>query len=365
MRGNRASSRRARLAIALLLVPALAAAVAVSTGSAALAADSGRLVSAKSVPRAFFGLGPASATKIDGRAYFNWSATPGASLTDHVAVVNFGSTTLSLHIYVTNAVSTINGGTTFVPQAKAVGGPANWVTLHFPGHSSVLKLAPHSKVILPIEVTIPKNAPPGDHVGAIIAALTSVIQSKNHAKVHFVQQVADRIITRVSGKLRPGLSVENLHVQYSDPLSPLATSPATLTFTVRNTGNELLGGNVTVSVHGLLGSTETRSDVVKVPVLLPGGSDSERVQVKGVYPEIHLQGKVSIAPLVVQGQFDQGLSTYSAQVGFWAIPWIALAILILLIALFVGIWLRRRRWSRAALAEPEESARGDQKVEAK
>jgi hypothetical protein len=359
------SSAVARLFLPLAIAAALAAGIA-TTASPALATTGSSRSASSATPRAFFGLGPASKTKIDGRSYFNWSATPGAMLTDHVAIVNFGTTAVTLRVFVTNAVSTIHGGTTFVPPAKAIGGPADWVRLHLPGHSQIVHLAPRSKIIVPITVTIPRNAPPGDHVGAVIAALTSLIQSKNHAKVHLVQQVADRIIARVSGKLRPRLSVVNLHVAYSDPLSPLATNTATLSFTIRNTGNELLGGNVTVSVHGLLGSTETRSNVVKVPVLLPGGSDSERIQVHGVYPEIHMLGKVSVAPLVVQGQYDQGLSIYTGQAGFWAVPWIALVILILLIAMFAAVWLRRRRWLRSASAAHDEgAARGGQKVEAK
>jgi hypothetical protein len=209
-------------------------------------------------------------------------------------------------------------------------------------------------MIVPITVVIPKNAPPGDHVGAIVASLTSVIQSPNHAKVHFVQQVAERIVTRISGPLHPQLSILGLRVSYRDPLNPVATSPATLSFTVRNTGNELLGGRVSVSVHGLFGSTETRSNVVTVPVMLPGGSDSARVTVNGVYPEVLMNAKVTVVPTVVTGQYDLGLKTYSGQVSFIAIPWIPLAVLILLVLLGVWTWWRRRhRRHRAAAAKPE------------
>jgi Bacterial protein of unknown function (DUF916) len=369
MRKRLWSSAAARRAAPVIVAGAVVAGLA-ATASPVLAAQlapvSGQ-APAKSAPRAFFGVGPATAAnKIDGRSYFDWSATPGVTLTDHVAVVNFGTTPLTLHVFVTNAVSTVQGGINYVPPAKAIGGPADWVTIHFPKNSSTLRIAPRSKVFLPVTVVIPKNAPPGDHVGAIIVALSSVIQSKNHAKVHFIQQVATKIITRVSGNLRPGLSVDGLKVAYHAPLSPFATSAATLTFTIRNTGNEVLGGNVTVSVAGLLGSTETSAHVIKILPLLPGGSIPERVQVKGVYPEFSMQGNVSVAPLVVQGQVDQGLAIYRGQVGFWAIPWIALAIFALLVLLLAGMWLRRRRWNRTAAAAPEAgAARGDQKVEAK
>jgi hypothetical protein len=357
-------SMRSRLAVAPFLTASLLAGIVTASAGPALAAP---LVPAPSearaagnaasrpapLPRAFFGLGPANKTQIDGRPYFNWSVTPGAGLTDHVAFVNFGVTPVTLHVFVTNEVSTAQGGTGLLPEEQARGGPADWVTIHFPNGSSNLYLPPRSKVIVTITAVFPKNAPPGDHVGAIVASLTSVIQSKNRAKVHFVQQVAERIIARVSGRLRPQLSIVGLRVSYSDPVNPVATSPATMWFTVSNTGNELLGGQVSVSVHGLFGSTETRTNVVTIPPMLPSGSYDARVTVAGVYPELLMNAKVTVAPLGVTGQYDQGLTPYAGQASFIAIPWIPLAILILLVLLAVWIWLRpRRRRHRAAAAVP-------------
>jgi hypothetical protein len=360
-----ARPRRIRFGAMSALLAGLAVAVMSVAAVPALAAPA-RLRSAASAPRAFFGVGPASKTKIDGRAYFSWSATPGATLTDHVAIVNFGATPVTLHVFVTNAVATADGGTGFLPPAKARGGPAAWVTLHFRHGSAVIHLAPRSKVIVPVSVVIPKNAPPGDHVGAIVAALTSVIRSKHHAKVHFVQQVADRIIARISGKVHPRLTIHGMRVSYRNPLNPFAAGTSAVSFTVRNSGNELLGGKVTVSVHGLLGSTESRSGVVQVPVLLPGESDAVHVTIPGVYPEFLMSARASIAPLVVTGQYDQGLTTYTGQVGFSALPRIPLAILILIAAVAaLWIWRRRRRRTWAAGAKPPaDNARHYTQVEA-
>src|SRR5262249_26276544 len=152
--------------------------------------------------------------------FFNWSDTAGAHFVDHVAVVNFGATPVTLRIFVTNAVSTPSGQIGFLPRGKSVGGPTDWVKIQFPRNSSLLHLAPRSKVILKITVTIPKNAPVGDHVGAVIASLSSVIRSKHHAKVHFIQQVAEKIIARIGGPLNPKLTVSDMHVSYHDPINP-------------------------------------------------------------------------------------------------------------------------------------------------
>jgi hypothetical protein len=337
----------ARLTAGLALASSAFAGLIAATAAPASAHPTSALAVARSVTaapqRAFFGLGPASKTKIDGRPFFSWSATPGSQFTDYVAIVDFGTTPVTLQVFATNAVSVPGGGTGFVARGKAVGGPASWITLRFPHGSSTLHLAPRSKVIVPILVRIPRNAPPGDHEGAIIASLTSTIVSKHHIKVHFVQQVAARVVARISGKLHPQLSILGLRVAYDDPLNPLASGAATLRFTVKNTGNVLLGGHVTVSVHGLLGSTETRANVVTVPILLPGGSVTARETVDGVYPEFFMDGKVVIVPTIVTGQYDVGLTDYSAQTSFLAIPWILLAIVVLLVAGGVWYWRRRRR----------------------
>jgi len=341
-------ARAVRVASAAVLIAAGASAIVAPASAATASATASPVVASSASPapaspaRAFFGLAPASTTKIDGRPYFNWSATPGSFLSDHVAVVNLGATPVTLRLFVSNAVNATHGSMGFKngPDNKP---PAGWITVHYPGSSQTLNLPPHSTVILPVTVVIPRSAPPGDHVGAFIASMSSVIESKNHAKIHFVQQVADRIIARIAGNLKPGLTVTGLKVDYRAPVGPFSTGTTAVSFTVANTGNEMLGGQVTVSIEGFLGSTETHKNVITVPVMLPGGSDSATVKIPGVYPEFLMNAKVSILPTVLTGQLDQGLTTYSGNQGFMAIPWALLIVLILLVLAAVGIWYRRRR----------------------
>jgi hypothetical protein len=315
--------------------------------------------------RAFFGLGPATQGKIDGRAYFFWSATPYSSLADQVVVVNFGIKPVTVRLFVTNAYSGPQGVTGFLPRGQAKGGPASWITVHFPNNSPVLHLAPRSKVTLPISVIIPKNAPPGDHVGAVIAALTSVVQVKGHAKLHLVQQVGVRVISRISCPpnrphcLNPQLSVLNLRVSHSDSLNPFGSGSAVLSFVVKNTGNELLGGKVTASVSGLFGSTSTGSQVITLPVLLPGGSYRASLRVSGIYPELVETAQVKVVPLVVKGQNDGFVPNFYASATYWSLPWAWLILFIVLVAAVIFVWLRRRRGRRATPeAEPSPELAG-------
>jgi hypothetical protein len=359
-------ARGSRLVLALLASALLAApifslaapAMAVPSAPQSAASPAKPLLTAAKPARAFFGLGPASKTAIDGRPYFAWSATPDGALTDYVALVNFGAVPVTLHVFASNAVSLAHGGTGFESAGQSRGGPASWITLHFPNGSATVHLKPRSKEIVPITLQVPHNAPPGDHEGAIIASLTSTIVSKNHAKVHLVQQVAARIVLRVSGKLRPLLTVSGLRVTYDNKLSPTQSGVATLHFTIDNSGNLLLGGTPVVTVSGLFGSSAARH-VATVPVLLPGGSDSESVTIPGVYPQFLMNAKVTLTPTAVVGQDDNGLlSRYSANTSFWAVPVILLIVVIVLI-LLAGVWIWRHRRRRittpgGATAVPSE-----------
>jgi hypothetical protein len=350
--GTTAPPKRARLPLGAMLAGLMLAGIISSAAVPAAAAPSSArsvttkstaaAVTASSPSAAFFGIGPASATKIDGRPYFAWAITPRGVLKDYAAVVNFGAQPVTVQVFATNAENLAHGATGFKSQGQSAGGPASWITLGLPGGSSTVRLAPRSDVIVPIRVQVPANAPPGDHEGAIVASLTSTIQSKNHAKVHLVQQVASRVLLRVSGPLHPGLSITGVSVGFQDPLNPLASGEATLRFTVRNSGNVLLGGRQRVTVHGLFGSSESARGVVTIPAMLPGGSDAQSLTVRGVYPELLMHADVTIAPLAVSGEVDPGLTNYSTSAGFWAIPWIPLAVLILIAAGVVAFIFRRR-----------------------
>ncbi|HEY0804273.1 MAG TPA: hypothetical protein VGD84_04385, partial [Pseudonocardiaceae bacterium] len=66
---------------------------------------------------ATFGVQPATGDKPDARARLTYSATPGAQISDHVAIQNFGTAPLQLHVYANDAFNTADGG--FDIQAAA------------------------------------------------------------------------------------------------------------------------------------------------------------------------------------------------------------------------------------------------------
>src|SRR3954470_14116328 len=57
-----------------------------------------------------FGVQPATAVAPDRRATFDYLVSPGSRVVDHVAVVNYSTRALTVHLYAADAVRTSSGG---------------------------------------------------------------------------------------------------------------------------------------------------------------------------------------------------------------------------------------------------------------
>jgi hypothetical protein len=292
-----------------------------------------------------FGAGPANATKPDGRTYFNYDASAGGRISDHLAVLNITRHPETLRVYTVDVDPGRDGGYVFPPRSAPRVGAGAWVAVGTPHASGVIRAKPRSTTILPVRLQVPASATPGDHAAAVIVSLTALVKGKSGQRVHLEQRVATRVLIRVAGTLRPQLTIENLQAGYAGTLNPIASGAATVRYTVRNTGNAILAGTQAVSVKGLFGSTAHATGLPAIPTLLPGGSYSATVHVPGVFPEVRETAKVTVSPKAVGPDVDSGLAPVTTSTHFWAIPWILIVIILLLI---IGWWLRRRR--RRAIA---------------
>jgi hypothetical protein len=289
-----------------------------------------------------FGTQTATATKPDGRGIYDYASTTGGRVFDHIAIINYSSQSATLLVRPEDAVNTAQGGFAALPLNDRSSDVGTWILL--PSPDLTITLPPRSDVIVPFAVEVPKNATPGDHAGVITATLQSSIISKSGQRVKLLQTVGTRMFIRVSGPLHPGFTVKNLQVKYEGTSDPIGTGKVNLTYTVDNTGNVALGGRQTVYVTGLFGSKKSAKSVAQVQLLLPGFSVKEHVSISGVYPEIRDSGHVSITPLYIPGSVQPASGPYEASIGFWAIPW-TLVLIIVGIILLVVLWFiyRRRR----------------------
>jgi hypothetical protein len=296
-----------------------------------------------------FGVQPADGKGPDGRPNFSWGATPGATLKDRVALVNYAPEPLPLTVYPTDAINTDDGGYGLLPGDREPSDVGSWITLKGFPKTVVIPAATKTAPGIyegAIEVQVPSNASPGDHSGGIVAVLTSVDTSGEGPNVKLEQRVASRVFTRVAGDAVPELSVKNLSGVYHQSWNPFAPGSATVTYKVRNTGNLNLATDQLVQVLGPI----LDADTVKpppLPLILPGSSIAVTAEFDRVWPQIWMHADVTLGPADPEGGIvGKRYPTVTASAQFWAIPWIWIIILVALLAVGGYLWYRSRRKSR-------------------
>ena len=352
--------RRVRaVTVALVAAFGLAAVTAGSAGSAWAADSAARAATPIKPPVVTFGVEPATAKAPDGRPFFSYGVTPGGLLLDHVAILNYSLRPLPLTVYPQDGVNTASGGFTLKVGALKPTDAGSWISLGRPQLSVVVParrsaLSPPAALILPITLRVPFTATPGDHAAGIVAVLTSVAR-RGLANVRLDQRVATRVFIRVSGTVVARLTIENLSASYQGTLNPAGKGRVTVTYRVRNSGNAILGGTQAVQVTGWFGQQVTVTTLPQVPLLLPGGSMDETVQIPGVFPTGQLTATVAIVPLHLQGEVDPGLvRKVTASTTVWAIPWPLIVLVLLLSGLGAEYVRRRHRRSPAGPPPPDE-----------
>jgi hypothetical protein len=302
--------------------------------------------SSKSRARVTFGVEPASARGADGRPFFSFGVTPGAIVYDHVAVLDYSSTPLSLQLYATDAIETSGGGFGLLPATTRPTGTGSWIslparfaTVRVPAESAAL--AP-GQVVVPLVVRVPDNATPGDHSAGVVVSLRTVGANASGQRVILLQRVGTRVYIQVAGALAPNLAVTDLHASYDGTLNPLGQGQVTVSYLLRNTGNVNLAVGQSVTVSGFLGAKQVA--LAKVLFLLPGASLPESVVVPGLWPQFLLRTKVSARPMAPAGVSNiAGLQPLTTTTSLWAIPWpLVTLIALVVLAGFLAYRVRSR-----------------------
>ncbi|MFE5815321.1 WxL protein peptidoglycan domain-containing protein [Streptomyces sp. NPDC056479] len=303
--------------------------------------------------RTTFGVQPSAAKKPDARPNFSYGATPGALVKDHIAVFNYGTKPLTLRVYAQDAFTTADGGFDLFAARHRPTDAGSWIKLR----KNQVKVPARSRVIVPFTLTVPAKATPGDHTGGIVASLSAAGADKKGNKVALDQRVGARVYLRVAGALTPRLAVEDLRTVYHGSANPFGTGSATVTYTVRNTGNVRLAAHQTVGVRDGLGGTAEVARLRDLPELLPGDSVSVTAKATGVLPAFRDTTSVTIDPEPVRGDIQHRiLPRVTRTEAFTAVPWAFLALLLAVLAAAVTFVLIRRRRRRNTQSAPVRSA---------
>ncbi|MEV6802589.1 DUF916 domain-containing protein [Micromonospora rifamycinica] len=334
------SRASAVLAAALLVAtappaPALAA-PAPAPGPTAAAGETGA---------ARWAVQPSSAKGPTGRNYFIYDLAAGSTLTDHVGVTNLGDRPLTFDVYGTDAYTSTDGAFALLPADRPATDVGSWISVD----RRTWTIPAGRRVDIPFRLTVPANATPGDHTGGVIAAVARVRTTADGQRVLVDQRLAARVYLRVTGPVRPAVTVEAVDVAYDNPVNPFGGGDLVVRYRLRNDGNVRLGGSGTVTVAAPFGRELARTSPTDLPELLPGASFTVTERITGVPPLLRLTAEVDIAATTT----DTALPPVVRTTGVWAPPWLLLALLAGA-AGWAGLrWWRRRRAAAGRRSTPD------------
>ncbi|MFD3481739.1 WxL protein peptidoglycan domain-containing protein [Streptomyces sp. NPDC058665] len=274
----------------------------------------------------------------DDRSSYSYTVNPGGEIKDAMVVANRSESPLELTVYAADGFTTGTGQLDLLTGDKKSVGVGAWA--HAARDSVVIK--PGKSAEVPFTVRVPANATPGDYVGGV---LTSLKQADDAEGINVDRRLGIRVKLRVSGELKPKLSIENLDVDYAGSLNPFAKGDATVTYTIHNTGNALLSARQSVSLSGPFGRLRTKAgDIAAPPELLPGESWKVKVPVHGVTPGFTLSATATLTPLLTDASgTTTSLKPTGSTAHGWAVPWALLLLIVLLTAATIATLLLRRR----------------------
>jgi hypothetical protein len=303
---------------------------------------------------------PSSAKGLNGRSRFIYNnVKPRNVIHDYVGITNYSSKAVTFHVYASDAFINSSGSFDLLPSSRKPRDVGSWVHL---AHTTVT-VPGHARVNEPFTLTVPANATPGDHIGGIVAAITKAGTGANRG-MKVEERVGARIYLRLGGPLRPILAIGPPHVSYHGSVNPFSGGWTSVSYTVRNTGNVVLGGLQIVKVTSPFGTLATVRPSA-LPYLLPGDAVTVHTKLPGVFPAGPLKAQIRITPFAspIGLPLKKAPSLVSRNTSLWAIPWLQILLFILLVAAIFALWKWRRRRGehmKAALVAAEERGRREQ-----
>lgn len=309
--------------------------------------------------RITFGMTTASGGTTDARGFIAVNAPAGSVLYDNVAVINLSDAPLAVDVYTADVTNGGDGALDVAAGTDKKQLAGGWVTL---GEAKVDLAAQSTKAgpgfkLVPVTITIPKNAEPGDHLAAVLASVTA--QGKpgdNSPAINLEHRVGVRVYVTVQGSIRPGLSIKDVRTHFR-PGSTFGPGALDVEYTLTNSGNVRVGVKPSVRATGPFGASPHTADGTAIAELLPHSSVTQKISFDGVFPAGLENVVVSAAAVAAQGGSDPGIGTVHASSWTWLWTW-ALPV-VLLATGGVVTWFRiRRRRSRPGVWGPPEGLSG-------
>jgi hypothetical protein len=283
--------------------------------------------------------------KPDTRTHFTLQSAKGGTVADAALVTNLGPRAVTFKVYGTDAFNTASGDFDLLAAAQKPTGVGAWMVFDHP----TVTVGAGKSVVVPFKIVVPSNVTPGDHAGGVVVSTIAAGVTKQGQTVNVESRVAVRVYLRIPGDLQPLLAVTSVDSSYDGVANPIGKGRATVTYTITNRGNIRLTSEPTLTVKNLFGKVATLHPG-KLPEILPHQSATFTAEADGVFPAGPLTTKINLAayadPLQPVGQ---SIPAISATGSFWAISWLLVSIVAVLLAVLVFVWVWYRRGAKTRL----------------
>lgn len=317
--------------LAAAMVIAAVAFVVISLPLRSLAADPipGATTSADAVQ---WSVVPAGADGPDGRRWVESAVKPGEVITEHMAVTNLGRSALTFGLSAADGYFTDTGRFAMRTADAASVDAGLWISV-----PQSVDIPAGQTAIVAFTVTVPDNATPGDHAGAVAASVFSQGSTAEGTNVGVESRVGFRVMLSVAGAVTPDLDISALSARYVTNLNPFQPGSVVVDYDVQNSGNVWLMAAATAAAQG----NSVSADGVE---MLQGEGHQATVAVTRIWP----LGAVDVTVTASGAPQADGAEpvTVTKSMTVWAVPWPQLFALIALVLIIVLIVLVRKSTQR-------------------
>lgn len=295
-----------------------------------------------------FSVTTASVDGPDDRRIFDFVAEPGAQIQDQVAVSNHGAAPVTFAMVTNDGIFTPTGSFDIRTSDQEPQDSGGW----FEVQPSV-EVPAGETVIVPFTITVPENVTPGDHPAGIVATVTTASSAAGPG-VGVESRVGVRVNLRVPGEVVPSIALDQVTATYTPSWNPFAPGDVRVSYEVTNDGNLRVGGDQSIAASGPFGIGASTVDrgVEGIKELIPGTSRSTAVTIGGIWPVGPVTTEVVVTPALVATEGEAGgaldvpaadLRPVTVTVTTWAIPWVHLLLVAMVVLVVIGVRDNRRR----------------------
>jgi hypothetical protein len=248
--------------------------------------------------------------------FFELNVNPGDVWSSSIRVVNTNAATLQVHAMVMGfAAADEFGHGNFIPLSQLTGNSdalANWITVS----GATVSVPADGATDVPFTVSVPSDASPGGHYGAILIGTGSAATSTNGSQVGVSSFISALIFVRVSGNIVESAQVHS----FSTDKSYYQTPDVNFSVNIQNTGNVHVRPVGMIQIYNAFGKERGELDINatgSLGYILPSSSREFDEEWQG-QPSLLDIGHYTAVLSLQYG--ENGTKSLTQTVGFWVLP---------------------------------------------